>query len=867
MTKELTRRDNGMARSPFRTRNYKHELVYSPDSPRFVGNYSDEAWHALCKGISGLGFNGLVFYGAYHPFEYILDYKDFPRAASKPAALRDTVRGALCRGLAIAHAYGLTTFMQHYVTHFTESLRDSCGLKTAGRCALIDHPEVDRYVRYCYREIFRQLPDLDGLFYNFESCGPATDHLLRTALPELNAMKRRPIALFRLWTFPDIDEMRRLLKAYKGRKMVCHKISDTNDVYYLPVADSRVRDWKKLLGMDVEWLYEIGPCHNCGTNLCGQVWSDYQFVQDLLGDAVKKGADSIGFHTVNEFFAPRMDPQGKIFPPLEHTMARHNWLHLQAVADFSRGERKTPAQQARVLADRVGVPAGAGAALRKAILASSQLVLLTYQQFCYGSDVDGYLSRGRYSHIQEPFCFYPASEMNGQTTKPMWTAGRLGGWIDKKLPSRVVPEGFVQYIIDFVNPDKPRASRNPQVIASMLARHIAASRRALASYARLAGKAAADQLAPHIHQNALLGDFVRHEISAAISLYRGYFARSKPAMRSAMAKGLAELQAADAVIGDKAAPRNKVMQRVLMLDRRMDVTPEIAAVAKTLMHLNNTEYPFEAFRLFVESRRLYNEMRRNILPIRLYDPKMILKLAGPLRAAVKPARQSCKLLAQAGPACRNLADNVQAWLVFLENEISRLEIPAISCSPTPPAAFTPLQHHHCFRRGESFAEDFLNFFEPCNYIRPAGLAFGVSHTASELVVTLREQGDVAQRMAQWERLKADTGSCAFCMMVHMDVQGKGRAGQTLAVWPKGETVHLGNAPKPKMRTKFEYDDTMWQTTVWIPFAELGVAGPRAGDIWGFNVTSNPFIAAHSSYTWAPQFDSPNPKLYGRMRFV
>ena len=290
----------------FKTRNYKHELRLAPDEARSVLKYTDEVWHTLCREIAARHFTGLVLYTTHHPFEYILDYEDFPEAASRPRRACTRIRNALNRGLAIAHQYGLTTFMQHYVTHFTAPLARRLGIRTTGRLADVEHPELLRYHRWCYREIFRQCPDLDGLYFNFESANNAWEVVLKTAVVEFNRMRRKPVVVYRLWGLNDPVGVKRLVRAYAGRTILAHKISDTNDAYYLPVADSRVTEWKRHLP-DVEFMFLVGPCHNCGTNLCREVWADYDFVQRMLRDAERKGADSVSFHSVVEFFL--RDPQ------------------------------------------------------------------------------------------------------------------------------------------------------------------------------------------------------------------------------------------------------------------------------------------------------------------------------------------------------------------------------------------------------------------------------------------------------------------------------------------------------------------------------------------------------------------------------
>jgi hypothetical protein len=115
-------RANFTASLRLRTRNYKHELILTPANPRCIVHYTDEIWESLFRQIASHQFNGVVFYAGYHFFEYVLDYAEYPDAASQDAKTREAVRAALQRGLAMAHRYGLTTFFQHYVGHFTPQL-------------------------------------------------------------------------------------------------------------------------------------------------------------------------------------------------------------------------------------------------------------------------------------------------------------------------------------------------------------------------------------------------------------------------------------------------------------------------------------------------------------------------------------------------------------------------------------------------------------------------------------------------------------------------------------------------------------------------------------------------------------------------
>jgi hypothetical protein len=844
----------------FRTRNYKHEIRLGADTPRSILSYTDEVWETLCRQIVRHQFNGLTLYAGYHPFEYILDYKEFPYAASRPEAHRMAVRETLNRGLAIAHRYGLKTFMQHYTTHFTPQLAEHLKLGAAAgeRIADVGHPEIDRYCRWCYREIFRQVPDLDGLYFNFESAPHGAWHVLETAIPEFNAMARKPIAVFRLWGVIDPKGIQAIYKAYKGRKILGHKIPDTDDTYYLPVADSHVMEWHKILPQ-AEFMFLVGPCHNCGTNLCEQVWGDYAFVQTLLGDAVKKGADSISFHTINEFFSSDVATAG-VFDEREKAMSRFNLMHLQAVADFVNGRRMTPDERAAALAARCGVGGPAGRALLEAVEASSQLVLLVYQQFCGTSSWDGFLNVGRFSHIQDPFLIDPANSFNNQASRMPWRMRPHFSWILKTIDTKVAPDNFLQHIIDYVDPSKRKAVRNPRVIADLLAKHSKASAAALKKYERLAGKEKADELAPHLRNNAALAAYAREEILAGIAMYPLYFATSKAAMVAALKKGLKHLRALPPILEDKAALKS--MMRVVMFNR-LDPKFEIRAVEDLLATIQAARFPMAAMRDYVESRRVYNETRRWIRPQREFDQAAIEHIVRQHKKAIAKAEGALRQLA--APADAPLAAGVRAWLEFLESELAATVPPTAVCGREP-GEFHRFRHDHCLRSGEYFTDDFLGFFRPLDYLRLTDQGFQVWHTDEELVLHFREAGvDMAQRKARWAEYRG-TSSDSFVTRVFVDSEGKGLAAETFIAWPMGEGVSVGRRPFCEARTRFTSDETSWQLELRLAYSLFGRT-PKKGDAWGLNVTFNPAVASVAAHTWAATYDSNVPRLYGKVKFA
>ena len=857
-------RRNVAQRLQFRTRNYKHEIWQGEGQARAVQYYTEEWWETLCRQIVRHQFNGLVLYPGYHPFEVILDYKEWPKAAEYPAEYRARIRKALQTGTAVAHRYGLKTFMQHYVNHFTRALADEYKIPIGSRLSSIDHPIVDEYTRWCYREIFKQVPDLDGLYFNFESTNNAHAHVIRTAIHEFKKMARKPIMVFRLWGFSTFEGLRQMLKAYNGRIIVSHKISDTNDTYYLPVADSRAGEWKKALGSKLEWMYCLGPCHNCGTNLCDQLWGDYEFAHALVSDAKKQGADSISFHTVNCFFSPDC-PNAGSFSQKEKDLARHNYLHLRAIADFFNNRKLKPAEQARLMAERLVVPAAAGKPLVEAIKASSQLVLLTYQQFFFSGGIIGYLNPGRISHIQEPFMYFPATEVNNQARTHTWRLPEGAAWITKQVPRKVAPDNLLQRIIDYVNPSQAKAVRNPKVIADLLRENIGRSFQALKEYRKIAGREAADTLEKYLRNNAALGEYVRHEILAAIELYSIYFAQDKAAVVRGLRKGLGELKALRPYVADRNSPSYKSLARTAMLDR-LDVEQEIGFVEEALRLIEAARFPWAAFAAYVESHRLYNEIRREVIPFRIHDQLTIAAAGKRLKPALAKAQEA--LAALSGPEHRKFADNVWNWNVYLQRQLAQLARPEIECAASPGGRWHRLKHESCFRQGEHFALDFSSFIKPVDYVREGNLYVRVWRTPGELAVSFKEDRvDPLARVAWWRKWKG-SGSDLYVTQFQLDAGSGGRQTRQFTLWPEAASLSVDLTPNVKARKRFEVDrkNKEWRATVWVPFKVLGRT-PKQGEVWGLNFSSNPYIARARCYSWASNYDSNTPEMFGRLKFV
>lgn len=846
----------------FRVRNYKHEMRIAQAGPRSITNYSDAMWEDMVRQIVSRQFNGLVLYpDDCHPFPHLLEFDEYPRATSRTLADRRANRAALNRMIRIAHQYGLAVYMQHYIGHFSREIAHDLGLeKVAGPLLSgVESPEINGYIRSCYSELFRDCPELDGLYFNFESSPNSYSHLLDTAIPVFNKLKRKPVMAMRLWN-AQIEGVKSLVAAYKGRFIFSHKAMDTSDTYHYPSADSRVAEWKQAFP-DVDFIFCIGPCHNCGTNLCEQLWADYEYVQRWMNDAYAKGADGIGFHSWHELLSHDVAGGRDVFLPREQHLSRFNILHLDAVVDFVNGRAMTRKQRVDRMAARLGMATAAAGQVVNLLEATSKIVVATYMQFYHSLAWEGFLTPGRNGHIQEPFFFYPSNSLNNTRKLNVFSAPMNSAtWQAKTLPAKVAPDRLLQPIIDYVDPAKPNAELNPRMIAERLRKAVDTSFASLDKLRSLAGDAIADELLTDIKGNALLGEYTYREIQAAIAMYSMYFAKTKAAMVKMLRKGIEQLKYLPKLLAEADKPTFALFRRMLDWDK-FAPQEDVDRAQALLKMLGQGEFRLEPFRDYVESHRQYNEIRRYVRAHRSQNQITMGYALRQIDKAMTAGRRSMAGLSR--PADAAHAANVRNWLDFLAVEKAHMVPPATTCGRDPGPSLE-LFHDDCFRMGEHFLEDFSSFFAPVDYQRPCNTTVQFFRSPTELAVTFRESGiDLQKRLARWEEYRG-SGSDWFITRVYVD-PGKGPV-RFFTILTKGERVVYRNG-FIDARTEFSAEDNGWQLTTYLPFSYMG-SKPSKGQTWRINVTVNPYIERNRCYTWSPQYDSAagNPSLFGTMTF-
>lgn len=854
----------------FQTRFYKLEASFIGMGKRrgnILYDLSPEILNAFFQQIVSRHFNALVLYAGYHPFEHFLDYKGLSWGTYKKETERRKNFEGMQRILKIAQQYGLRTYLHHYVGHFTQRCADHAklGIKEGGtRLASYDHPITDKYQQYIYKRTFETLPDLDGLFLNFESAGDGMPIVERTLLPIVNGMMRKPSLYLRLWGVHDVDAVVRLLGKFKCRTGLIHKSHERNDVYYYPECDERVKLWKEALP-DTEFGFSIGPCHNCGTNIGSKLWTDPDYMHRLLDNIEKKGADSISFQSSFDLTMPLL-PGGEAVTN-EHMVshARMNQGHKEAVVDAVRGLKPTYREWARRYADWFGVSVAAGDAIRKAILSSSQIALKMYWQFLHGSAQEGYLYPARYSYYQEPFFYQPMSMWGTIGTKHFGMKWSKNPDVNK--PVNVLPSD-TQAIIDFVNPTvKKRPANHPMAIVRQLKGHVRDARDALAAYRKAAGKKVDPTFVNRLELNILNGERISREILIGIELYSCFFARNKPAFYKHVKAAQGLMRECVKVLGDRLKETNDFL--ATSVNGKFRPAEDAEELQEIVRWERRSDFPFEALAAYMRSHERYNEIRRLCRPNTPVQGEVVERNRRLLRQALSAAEISAAILTR--PTQALFRDNVMAWIEYLRAELDWLTPPAMACRPDeragPTEGFRMMVHDQCYRWGENCWVAFRSFFRRENFFREDVCDCRATRTKRGLKVSLREHGiDWKQRKEVWDKNRGTVNQNGF-LQVFLDTGNQDEGQYQYTIYfrgeggvvtyrkrlPDGRVIRTKPAPIRECATHFEHTDSNWRFDIVIPWKQLG-GMPKTGDVWGINMLTNPAVLINRRVVFSQAYE-------------
>ncbi|PCJ56002.1 MAG: hypothetical protein COA79_20020 [Planctomycetota bacterium] len=867
----------------FKTRFYKHELRYKGlgsrnawDQPD-ITMYTKEFMEELIQYIVTKGFNAMVLYSGYHPFQSFLDYKGFEHGINTPKKLRKENFDGLSMLLTLAKQYGLRTYLHHYVTHFTQALSDhlKLGMKEGKlRLANFEHPQIDEYNRYIYKRTLETLPQLTGFFLNFESSGNAIAFMDRTLWKVAEKMKNKPSLYIRLWGLSDVQGLKSLFKKYKGHKGLVHKGHETNDVVYYPVADDRVKVWKKAMP-DVEFTFSIGPCHNCSTNICDKLWTDPKYVHDLLKSMQDKGADSISFQSAREISLSFLKSGKKIYDPVLLAKSRMNQGHIDAVLDYVNDRKISEKEWVQRYEGYFKTSEGVAKHIKKAIFESSQIILLQFQQFCYGSPQEGYSYNGRFSFYQEPFFYYPMSFLNrigeikvNYTWRP---------WVVRDTKIKVVPNDTLA-VIDYVNPAvKQKVSHHPDKIIAEIKSHAREGMKALQLYKKAAGKKVDKIFVQHVFDNCNFGERIWREIEIQKSLYSCYFAKTKASFFN-------HLKNANSLMVESAKKVDIDATRAFHCTTQNNkYTPGIDALAiEKIISYEKEDIPFKALQHYLNSHVHYNEIRRLSRAYVSIEDEMKKRNLGLLDKAMKEVDKSIECLQNVKHSL--YLNNVLSWRDYLRYEVDALTPPTMICSKDDKDQadkdFRTMYHDQNYRWGEFCWEDFSSFFRYQNFFGVDHMDCKTTYTDKGLKISMREHDiNWSERDAVWKENEGSINQTGF-MQIMLDTSSNASEMQRFTLYFKGKggmkakSGVLANGKKAggkpgvfkEYKCTFEHTDSNWRFDVIIPWKELG-RKPKKGDVWLFNVFSNPSVIKNRRVIWAQGFECKGDRVrLGRIVF-
>ena len=729
----------------FKTRNYKIEIDFNSDE---FYNSSESYWNNVFKRIKQKKFTGVVFYAGYDPFYHLLDFSAFPEAFEGDKVKQKRRKDKLNLILNIAKKNSLNTLIQKYLSHFSVEIGKHIGINLekggSARLAGKNHPMVLEYCRFCYREMLKQFPNLNGFVINFESYS-SCKFVLDALVHECNKSKTPPILFFRLWSMFDVEGMKKIVDEYHGKCIFGHKIASFGDTFNLPYADSHFYEWKNHI-LNVEYAHIAGHCHNCSTNIYGIIWADYDFVQELLADSLRKGADSLTFNTCEDLLHDDIVNEKE-----EITLGHYNALHLEAASDFFAGKCKSINERISFYAKTLKIDNCAAKYLYNAIKNLSKSETLAYQQFHITSNFESQIIPHRDSLIQDPFFYMPCSEHSFATKRPS------RHWLPKVKDFPTAQKNELQYILDYVDPEKQNASRNPRKLAAEIKKTCDAADFWTKKYINEVGAERGEALLDVINTNNAVGMWVYHQIHAAIYCYSAYFKKQRPSIISCLKKGLDELKCVAKIEQDKAILKR--IKRGFFFFNFPDITRLISTLSNTIKILEREKsLPSEIYIDFLRSRIEYNEIRRFFrggYAHRVCDQEKAVKQ---LKKSKKFAEKSYSKLVEKRKNSKYLKA-VNSWITFLNDEINTFSRKQMNCLYEKiPDTFTSLVHEQCFRAGEHFFSDFSDFIKINTYHRNDDeLSFKLSYDSDALTIVFREENiDIKQRLAIWEKYK-DTG--------------------------------------------------------------------------------------------------------------
>jgi hypothetical protein len=395
-------------------------------------------------------------------------------------------------------------------------------------------------------------------------------------------------------------------------------------------------------------------------------------------------------------------------------------------------------------------------------------------------------------------------------------------------------------------------------------------------------------LAWYIDINCRIALWNAEEMSAGIEFYSCYFAPSRSAFLRHFRKGLEHLRKAAEQVKAPDPNAEKIIRwtgHLLNWLAPYDVEGYIAGAERTLAVIEKGPFPYDIFRQYVASRMAHNEIRRFLRPIRHHSARNMARAEALLRRALTLG-EKCLRSARRQPSAAPFIPHVESWLDYLRYELGRIKIATVRALPEGSKAAADVQvlgTDHGFKYGDDWWNDFTSFFEGERYFPADNVSFSISAGRSELVLDVtQKECDVAELEKVWENLLGTEGEYWF-LRLYLDVQDRGKAAWIFAVAPKARYIlksqaifkhrqHMTVALAQQVlnfTSRYETAPGQWSLQLRLPYAVLGTARPKRGDVWRLNVTINTRARRKGNCTWQAGYEATadgKPHRVGRVKF-
>jgi len=632
--------------------------------------YDKNWWEKRLERLRAEGLNGITFWNV-HPFPLFIRFKKFPEAAFF------SEKETACN---IAHfhwlidkaaEYGLAIVLMEYMIHCSPGFGCRHHVpfgKGRGWGGKTDTPLLRAYNRYCHEELFRTYPRLGGLMTCWEAAKDNASFLTECIVDVMNKLPRKPDLFIRLWGAHFPEDIVRLVKSYRGKSILCEKMSQEN--IFKPLADTRFVSWRKETGAPMMAI--LGPGNATGKNVKGLLWTEPEFTAKLLADARCKGIEGIGYFAgFDNWIGRGIKPPREPMPKEQELYAKVMRLEEEAVGYYALRpfEKYKPGLWIEKAGGYYGLPHREASLLFKAMKTSSGIspryCTLVDRDYGFPFGVGGLMSViGRFTN-------YSNADFKGDF--------RLGG--PYAYPFHTWGER-INSITDYCRQPKAKGTNPPEIAGELEGM----ANETLACLKKIKDRSATSGLVKYIRLNALFGLSAARTIMAGVYLYSSLFSKNKEEALTRIEKGIKNLSLSLARAREftrLAANIPLVEQMEQYYPREIrDSIPLVQAELKKyrllVQCLKTTKIPFTAVSRYWLAWDNYNRLQNYIRDDHHIESARIRQAEEKLSLALNLAAESLR----AAAGFEKTQENINQWLAYLKEEKKRIEIPVINCTPT-----------------------------------------------------------------------------------------------------------------------------------------------------------------------------------------